>query len=129
MAHYAFLDENNLVIEVITGVDEYELIEDKPAETWYGEFRNKKCKRTSYNTLNNTHILGGTPFRGNYAGIGYTYDETWDIFIPPKPLPSFIMNYEIADWEPPVPKPEPIDGFIWRWSEPNIKWIKVQVTE
>jgi len=74
MAHYAFLDSNNIVTEVITGIDETKLIEGLDTETWYGNFRGQTCKRTSYN--NN--------IRYNYAGIGYTYDETRDAFIPPK---------------------------------------------
>jgi len=74
MAHYAFLDNNNIVTEVITGIDETQLIEGLDTETWYGNFRGQGCKRTSYN--NN--------IRKNYAGIGYTYDAARDAFIPPK---------------------------------------------
>jgi len=75
MAHYAFLDENNIVTEVIVGKDETELIDGLHPEIWYGNFRNQVCKRTSYN--NN--------YRKNYAGIGYKFDEQLDAFIPPKP--------------------------------------------
>jgi hypothetical protein len=75
MAHYAFLDENNIVTEVITGKDENELIEGLDPEIWYGNFRGQVCKRTSYN--NN--------IRYNYAGIGYTYDSDADAFIAPRP--------------------------------------------
>lgn len=75
MAHYAFLDENNIVTEVITGIDETELIDGLTPEEWYGNFRNQKCVRTSYN-----HKI-----RFNYAGIGYTYDPIDDAFIPPVP--------------------------------------------
>ena len=74
MAHYAFLDESNLVTEVITGIDETELIEGLDPETWYGNFRGQVCKRTSYNGK----------IRRNYAGVGYSYDETRDAFIAPK---------------------------------------------
>jgi hypothetical protein len=74
MAHYAFLDNNNIVTEVITGIDETELIEGLDPETWYGNFREQVCKRTSYNGN----------IRYNYAGIGYTYDEVYDAFIPPE---------------------------------------------
>jgi hypothetical protein len=74
MAHYAFLDQNNIVTEVIVGIDETELIEGLDTETWYGNFRGQVCKRTSYN--NN--------IRYNYAGIGYSYDQSLDAFIPPK---------------------------------------------
>jgi hypothetical protein len=75
MAHYAFLDENNIVTEVITGIDETELIEDLDTETWYGNFRGQVCKRTSYNGN----------IRYNYAGIGFTYDPIDDAFIAPMP--------------------------------------------
>jgi len=74
MAHYAFLDDDNIVTEVITGIDETETIEGLSTETWYGNFRGQTCKRTSYN--NN--------IRKNYAGIGYTYDAERDAFISPK---------------------------------------------
>ncbi len=74
MAHYAFLDNNNIVTDVITGIDENNLIEGLTTETWYGNFRGQLCKRTSFN--NN--------YRKNFAGIGYTYDEARDAFIAPK---------------------------------------------
>ena len=75
MAHYAFLDETNIVTEVIVGVDETELIEGKDPETWYGEFRGQKCVRTSYNGN----------IRYNFAGLGFTYDPIDDAFISPMP--------------------------------------------
>jgi hypothetical protein len=75
MAHYAFLDDSNIVTEVITGIDETELIEGLDPETWYGNFRGQTCKRTSYNNK----------IRYNYAGIGYTYDSIDDAFIAPMP--------------------------------------------
>ena len=75
MAHYAFLDENNIVTEVIVGIDETELIEGLDTETWYSNFRGQVCKRTSYNGR----------IRYNFAGIGYVYDPIDDAFIPPKP--------------------------------------------
>lgn len=127
MAHYAFIDDNNVVTEVITGVSEDELIEGKTPEEWYSEFRGQKCLRTSYNTQNNQHRFGGTPFRGNYAGIGYIYDEQWDIFIPPKPYNSWVFNYPGARWEPPIPRPEDEDGYYWKWGEHNAEWVKLPV--
>jgi hypothetical protein len=75
MAHYAFLDSNNIVTEVIVGIDETNLIEGLHPETWYGNFRGQTCKRTSYNGK----------IRYNYAGVGYTYDAVNDAFIAPKP--------------------------------------------
>ena len=88
MAHYAFLDENNIVTEVITGVDETELIEGLDTETWYGNYRNQVCKRTSYNGN----------IRKNYAAIGYTYDSVRDAFIPPKPDNSIGFDEETCLW-------------------------------
>lgn len=123
MAHYALLDNNNVVVQVITGVDENELIEGINPESWYGNFHNMKCVRTSYWTRNNKHELNGTPFRGNYAGIGYTYDNGFDMFIPPKPFPSWKLNYEIADWEAPKPRPTTGD-FLYFWSEHNQEWVE-----
>jgi hypothetical protein len=73
MAHYAFLDENNIVTEVITGIDETELIEGLSPEKWYGNFRGQRCVRTSYNGN----------IRGIYAGIGHSYDEANDVFVAP----------------------------------------------
>lgn len=123
MAHYAFLDDNNIVTQVIVGIDETETIEGKDPETWYGEFSGQTCKRTSYNTINNTHKEGGTPFRGNYAGIGFTYDEQLDIFIPPKPYESWILDESIANWTAPVPYPA--DGLHYQWDEESLTWIEI----
>lgn len=75
MAHYAFLDDNNIVTEVIVGIDETELIEGQTPEIWYGNFRGQQCVRTSYNAN----------IRFNYAGVGYTYDPIDDAFIAPMP--------------------------------------------
>jgi hypothetical protein len=82
MAHYAFLDDNNIVTEVIVGIDETETIEGLDPETWYGNFRGQVCKRTSYNGK----------IRGIYAGVGFTYDPTLDIFIPPVQQDSETKN-------------------------------------
>ena len=88
MAHYAFLDENNVVTEVITGIDETELIEGLDTETWYGNFRGQVCKRTSYNGK----------IRKNYAAIGYTYDATRDAFIAPEPADSLGFDEKTCQW-------------------------------
>jgi hypothetical protein len=88
MANYAFLDDNNLVTEVITGIDETELIEGLDTETWYGNFRGQVCKRTSYNGN----------YRKNYAGIGFTYDETRDAFIAPEPDNQIGFDEETCQW-------------------------------
>ena len=89
MAHYAFLDENYIVTEVIVGKDETELIDGITPEEWYENFRQQTCVRTSYNSR----------IRGNYAGIGYTYLEEFDIFMPPRCHPEAILNAETAKWD------------------------------
>jgi len=126
MAHYAFLDENNIVTEVITGIEETDLIEGKIPEQWYGEFRNQVCKRTSYNTIGNKNLKGGKPFRGNFAGKGYKYDPAFDVFIAPQPYLSWKLNYQTFQWEAPVPMPELIENHWWVWSEINKEWIAVE---
>jgi hypothetical protein len=125
MAHYAFLDKDNIVTEVIVGIDETELIEGKAPEHWYGEFRNQPCKRTSYNTVANQHSNNGTPFRGNFAAIGYSYDPYFDAFIPPQPYPSWKLNYTTFLWEPLTPKPNNTNELKYVWSEPNKEWVGV----
>lgn len=118
MAHYAFLDDNNIVTEVIVGKDENE-----DAVNWeehYGAFRGQACKRTSYNTSGGVHSGGGKPFRKNYAGIGYTYDEQRDAFIPPQPFPSWQLNDESCLWEPPTPMPT--NGQLYQWDEGAQQW-------
>lgn len=131
MAHYAILDENNLVVKVINGIDETELIEGKDPETWYGDFYEKPCKRTSYNTRNGKHYNHETgkwskerQFRGNYAGIGFIYNEDLDAFIPQKPFDSWLLNSNIYAWEAPIPYPE--DGNYYRWDESKKNWVLVE---
>jgi hypothetical protein len=117
MAHYAFLDENNIVTEVIVGKDEGEV----DWEQHYGAFRSQSCKRTSYNTSGGVHRLGGTPFRKNYAGIGYTYDSERDAFIPPTPYASWLLNEDSCLWNAPVPYPD--DGNLYTWDEETLSWV------
>jgi len=88
MAHYAFLDENNIVTEVIPGKDETELIESLDPETWYGNYRGQVCKRTSYNGN----------YRKNYAGIGFYFDEARDAFIAPEPAEQIGFDEETCRW-------------------------------
>jgi len=115
MAHYAFLDENNIVTEVITGRNEDEVVDGiSDWETYYGNQRGQVCKRTSYN--NN--------IRKNYAGIGYSYDETLDAFIPPQPYPSWLLDEDTCQWQAPIPYPED-DNVIYRWNEEQGDWEAV----
>jgi len=111
MAYYAFLDDNNIVTEVIKGIDETELIDGKSPEIWYSEFRGQRCVRTSYN-----HRI-----RKQYAGIGFTYDESADVFIAPQPFPSWTLD-ENYDWQ--APKPEPQGRHYW--DEQAQEWINVE---
>jgi hypothetical protein len=112
MAHYAFLDENNVVTEVIAGIDETELIEGLDPETWYGNFRGQTCKRTSYNGN----------YRKNYAGIGCSYDEERDAFIPLKPFVSWVLNEDTCQWEAPIPLPDDEKQYIW--NEEDVAWVE-----
>jgi hypothetical protein len=121
MAHYAFLDESNIVTEVIVGKNEGE--EGTDWEVHYGNFRGQTCKRTSYNTVAGVHNSGGVPFRKNYAGIGYTYDGTRDAFIPPKPYPSWLLDEGTCQWEAPVPKPDGDE--LYAWDEAAGEWAIV----
>jgi hypothetical protein len=123
MAHYCFLDENNIVTHVIPGVDEWDTIEDKHPEVWYGEFVGQVCKRTSYNTHAGVSVSGNEPYRKNYAGIGYFYDEGRDAFIPPQPYPSWVLNEDTCLWDPPVPYPEGDD--VYTWDEDSGSWVLV----
>ena len=117
MAHYAFINEFNTVVKVITGVDENDtstLPEGFDSwEAWYQNYKGLTCKRTSYNTVRNTHTNGGTPFRGNYAGKGYTYDSDNDVFIPPKPFGSWNLNESTWSWESPLDYPDDGQEYIW----------------
>lgn len=123
MAHYAFLDENNIVTEVIVGKDEGE--DGVNWEAHYGDFRGQVCKRTSYNTQGGVHKLGGTPFRKNYAGIGFSYDAERDAFIPPKPFNSWTLNEDSCLWVAPISYP--IDGQIYLWNEETTSWDAVEI--
>ena len=117
MAHYAILDENNIVIEVITGKDEG----DFDWEKFYGELKGRKCLRTSYNTYGGEHLSGGKQFRKNYAGLGYSYNERLDAFIPPKPFASAVLNESTCLWEAPIPRPE--GDYMYRWDEEKQCWV------
>jgi hypothetical protein len=130
MAHYALIDSNNTVVQVITGVDENVIQIDTDGtevggssqawELFYASlpwFEGLTCKRTSYNRN----------IRGNFASVGYKYDSEFDIFIKPQPFASWKLNYTTVNWEAPVNCPEDIEGHRWAWSEPNQEWISVPI--
>ena len=115
MAHYAFLDKNNIVTEVITGRNENEIIDGiSDWETYYGNFRGQTCKRTSYNAN----------IRKNYAGVGYTYDQARDAFIAPQPFESWLLDEETCQWQ--APAPIPTDGKRYIWNEETLTWDEVK---
>jgi hypothetical protein len=119
MAHYAFLNSENIVVNVIVGKDESN---ETDWENHYQLSTGLICKRTSYNTHGNVHVLNGTPFRKNYAGIGYTYNEVIDGFTPPKPYESWILNEETGLWSSPVPRPD-VD-YKCVWDENSLSWTQ-----
>ena len=121
MAHYALINENSIVTQVFVGRDEDDLADGISDWEVYYAPEGFTCKRTSYNTQGGVHSDGGTPFRKNYAGVGYTYDAGRDAFIPPQPYPSWGLNEDTCLWEPPVPYPA--DGEFYTWDEDSQSWI------
>ena len=127
MAHYAFINSENIVVQVITGVDETETQVDNgvevggSAEAWESFYAAQPwhegltCKRTSYNNT----------IRKQYAGVGFTYDSSADVFVAPKPFPSWTLDSN-HDWQAPVARPE--EG-MWIWNEETLAWIEVVVPE
>lgn len=132
MAHYAFINSDNVVVEVIVGRDEDEIVDGiTDWEAYYSTKREGlRALRTSYNTAGGIHSEGGTPFRKNYAGFGFTYDEERDAFIPPKPYDSWVLNEDTCQYEPPVPHPTLVDdegrGVPHVWDEDAGDWIAVE---
>lgn len=121
IAHYAEIDNSGTVLRVLVVSDEQDargqefLADDLGlGGTW---------KKTSYNTQGGVHTLGGTPFRKNYAGVGYTYDAGRDAFIPPKPFASWTLNETTCLWDAPVAYPN--DGKMYTWNEDNLSWDEV----
>ena len=121
MAHYAFLDMANVVTEVIVGRDEGDTNTNWELE--YQDIKKQVCKRTSYNTAAGEHTNGGTPFRKNYAGIGYTYDYARDAFIAPQPYASWTLDSNKCIWEAPVEYPS--DGKEYVWNEDTTSWNEI----
>lgn len=127
MAHFAKLDENNIVTFVTVGRQEDDGKEQELCDRTGDVYR-----QTSYNTQGGVHYTDGVPsadqskaFRKNYAGIGYTYDEQRDAFIPPKPFESWLLNEDSCLWEPPVEYPT--DGGLYQWDETTQSWIETTI--
>jgi hypothetical protein len=127
MSHWANIDENNIVISVTVGDNNdpngdegYQWLIDNLGGTWI---------KASYNTFRGVHLLDGTPLRKNYPGVGYSYDEILDAFIPPKPFPSWVLNEDKGDWEAPIPYPGEVVDKIkttnveFLWDESTTSWV------
>jgi hypothetical protein len=120
MAHWAEIDENNIVLRVLVtdnndpnGDEGYQWLLNNLGGTWI---------KTSYNTINGVHTQGGTPLRWTFAGIDYTYREDLDAFIVPSPFPSWVFESTTMAWVAPVPRP---DSGLWEWDEETISWIEI----
>ena len=131
MAHYAFINSDNTVVQVITGVDENIIQTDLDgkqvggtSEAWeqfyaaQPQFAGLTCKRTSYNGN----------IRANFAGIGFKYEPDFDVFISPQPYPSWKLNYTTYQWVAPVAMPEITEEYTWKWSEINKEWIQIAIS-
>ena len=132
MAHYALINKDNIVVQVITGVDENITQTDSDgtvvggtSEAWeqfyasQPQFAGLTCKRTSYNGN----------IRANYASVGGKYDPDFNVFIAQRIYPSWKLNYTTFQWEAPVARPDEVDGYIWKWSEYNQEWIQVAIPQ
>lgn len=124
MAHYAFLDENNIVVEVITGRDETEVVNGiSNWEAYYEEKRGMKCLRTSYNGN----------IRKNYAAAGFSYDESRDAFIPPQPYASWVLDETTCLWKAPVAAPKSYfkngTEVKYEWNEDTLSWVDTTIYE
>ena len=114
MGHFAKVTDGKVTQVIVAEHEFFETFVDSSAGEWI---------QTSYNTKGGVHLLGGTPLRKNYAGIGYTYDRTRDAFIPPQPFASWTLNEETCLWD--APTPYPTDGKVYRWDEPTTSWVEI----
>ena len=126
MAHFAELDGDNIVTRVL-------VVNDADASDGQNFLANTlglggTWKQTSYNTSGGVHSTGGTPFRKNYAGVGYTYDSGRDAFIPPKPYASWLLNEDTCLWDAPTPMPVE-EGKIFKWVEEDLNWQEVVIPQ
>ena len=120
MAHFAKLGVGNIVEKVETVSNDVATTEQAGVEFLQDLYKSRDVwKQTSYNTFGGEHKLGGTPFRKNYAGIGFTYDQASDAFIEPKPFDSWTLNETTCMWDPPVPRPE---SGSYSWNETTKQW-------
>jgi hypothetical protein len=116
MGHFAKVVDGKVTQVIVAEPDFFDTFVDSSPGAWI---------QTSYNTIANTHTQGKTPLRGNYAGVGYTYDQANDVFYAPQPFPSWVLNNTTWTWEAPTPMPT--DGKFYKWDESTISWIEVPV--
>ena len=122
MAYFAELDDNNTVTRVLSVHNDYEHRGQDFLANDLG--LGGRWVQTSYNTHGGVHVNGGTPLRKNYAGVGFTFDEQRDAFIPPQPFPSWLLHEDSCLWQPPVPYPS--DGQEYVWDEGSLAWVVVE---
>ena len=126
MSHWAEIDNNNLVVRVTTGNN----ADEDEGYQWLINNLGGRWVKASYNTYQGVHINGGTPLRKNYPGVGFTYNEDLDAFIPPKEFSSWVLNNDKGIWEPPIPYPGEVlnDPFVVKveyiWDENSVSWVK-----
>jgi hypothetical protein len=125
MAHFAKINENNIVIEVLAidnnnAPDEITGIAFIESLGFTGNW-----KQTSYNTRGNINLNNGIAFRKNYAGVGFTYDEQRDAFIPPSPFPSWVLDEDTCLWQAPTTRPKATETTVWKWDEPSVSWVEI----
>jgi len=116
MAHFAKCVDGKVTQVIVAEPEFFNTFVDSSPGAWI---------QTSYNTIGNKHTQGGTPLRGNYAGVGYTYDAVNDVFVAPQPFQSWILNSSTWTWEAPTPMPT--DGKIYAWDEPTLAWKEIVV--
>jgi hypothetical protein len=115
MGHYAKVVNGTVTQVIVAEPDFFATFVDSSPGEWI---------QTSYNTKGGVHVLGGTPLRKNYAGIGYTYDQTRDAFIPPQPYASWMLNEDTCLWKSPTPMPT--DGKLYDWNEETLEWEEIK---
>ena len=113
MSHFAKVVDGKVTQVIVAEAEFFNTFVDTSPGAWI---------QTSYNTIANTHKNGGTPLRGNYAGVGYTYDQANDVFYANQPFTSWTLNQSTWTWE--APTPYPTDGKVYSWDESNTTWIE-----
>ena len=114
MGHFAKVVNGKVEQVIVAEPEFFDTFVDSSPGAWI---------QTSYNTIGGQHTQGGTPLRGNYAGINYTYDATNDVFYAPQPFASWVLNNTTWTWEAPTPMPQ--DGKLYKWDEPTLAWVEV----